>query len=372
MSSGRVLVVAVVAGALAAGAAACGGEDASDPCETGEAGVLCGVVGNGMRAYNGDGLPAAETALYLVSRARHAPDGRLIVVDFNNHMIRRLEADGTVHTIAGTGVHGFAFDGEPATTSPLENPIDIDFIPGGDLVFASLHDPRVLTLGADGIIHAIAGTGLEGSTGDDGDAGVATFAEINGLVVTPDGGIVIADSKNNRLRVLREGRVRAFAGTDEAGYSGDGGDARDARLSYPTAVAVAPDGAVIVADRDNHAVRRIAPDGTITTVAGTGVRGDSGDGGPAIEAQLDFPDGVAVARDGSILIADRANYRVRRVGTDGVITTIAGSGERGHDGDDGPALAARFQEIARITLEPDGSLLIADQGNSCVRSLVLE
>lgn len=351
-------------------ATACAGS--GDACLDRTPGVVCEVAGNGLRGFNGDDLDAQETSLYLVSRARRAPDGRVVLADFNNHLIRAIELDGSVKTIAGTGIHAYAFAGEPAVSSPLENPIDFDFLPNGEVVFAGLHDPRVLKLDADGIVRVIAGTGMAGADGDGGSAATASFYEINGLAVAPDGAIAIADSRNNRVRIVRGERVEALAGTGEAGFSGDGGDARSARLSYPTAITFAPDGALLIADRRNHAIRRVAVDGTITTVAGSGNRGFAGDGALAIDAELASPDGVAIASDGSILISDRENFRIRRVDPQGVITTIAGSGMQGHGEDSSPALETMFSVLARISTDGADGLFIADQGNSCVRHLVLD
>lgn len=349
----------------AALAAACGGNDPS--CD--EPGVICRVAGNGERAFNGDGLGALDTAFYLPSATRVGPDGRLYVMDFNNMRLRVIEDDGTVATVAGSGDHYYARTGEPAVDSPLENPIDFGFLPGGEIVFASLHDPRVLRVDLDGMLRLVAGTGNQGDSGDGGPAASAQFTELQGLAVAGDGRIFVADAGANRVRVIHpSGLVEAFAGTGEAGYGGDGGPAVEATLHRPAALALGPDGSLYVADADNHVVRRVGPDGLIETAAGSGVAGGSGDGGPATAAQLDMPEGVAFG-GGRLFIGEWRGHRIRVV-EDGVIETLAGTGARGPGGDGGPAASAKLAGPARLEIRGD-TLYFADQIGDSIRSVAL-
>lgn len=367
MNHTRIAAVAAACLALASGAAC------SDPCAEGEPGTLCAVAGTGELGFNRDGHAADETDFYLISRARRGPDGLLYFMDFNNWRVRRLDADGVIRTIAGNGVHGFSWPGVPAIDSPLDNPTDFVFHPDGRLILVSFEDPRVLAID-DGIFRVLAGDGTIGTTGDEGDGGrpeTARFMQLEGIAIAPDGTIYVADAMANRVRMLRENDViTTLAGTGEEGYSGDGGPAADAALNYPTALALDTAGNLYVADSLNHVIRRIATDGTISTVAGTGVAGLSGDGGPATAAQLDQPYGLEIDDDGALYIADRLNFRVRRVSPDGTIETIAGTVE-GYSGDGGPAAEAELGYLARLTLDGD-SLLIADQSNSCIRRLYLD
>tara|TARA_R110002096_G_scaffold44524_9_gene119888 strand:+ start:46425 stop:47540 length:1116 start_codon:yes stop_codon:yes gene_type:complete len=352
-------------------AAACG--DAADPCATREPGAVCMVAGTGEHGYNNDGHSPETSDLYLVSQARRGPDSLLYLMDFNNHRLRVVDENGAMQTVAGNGFHGGAFPGALATDSALENPIDFDFLPDGRVVLLSYHDPRIVLVTSEGTLEVIAGNGELGEVGNEGDGShplLARFIQPDGIAIGPDGAIYVSDSLANRIRVIRGNGIETFAGNGEAGYSGDGGDARDAALHWPSALDIAPDGALYVTDSSNHAVRRISPDGTIETIAGTGTKGFAGDGDQASEAKLDFPNGIDVADDGTVYIADRNNFRVRRIDSEGRIETIAGSGEKGFAGDGGPALEADFGFIARITLDGD-SLLIADQSNSCVRRLLL-
>ncbi len=361
--------VVVVAIAVMAMAAACIGDD---PCADGTPGTVCAVAGTGETGFNDDGRPPEDTDFFLLSRARRGPDGLLYFMDFNNWRVRRLGADGLIHTIAGNGFHAPAFPGAPALESPLDNPTDFDFTPDGHLIMVSFEDPRVITM-EDDILWVTAGTGDIGVVGDEGDGGqplAAQFIELMGIAVSPDGAIYLGDSRANRVRVIRDDVITTMAGTGEAGYSGDGGPAQQAALRYPTAITLDSAGSLYIADTLNHVVRRVSPDGMIETIAGTGQSGLSGDGGPATRAMLNEPNGIAVDEDGTVYIADRANFRVRRVSPAGIIDTIAGTDE-GYSGDGGPALEARFGYLARITL--DGrSLLVADQSNGCARRVLLE
>jgi sugar lactone lactonase YvrE len=337
-------------------------------------GELCLLVGTGQMGFNADGLSPRETDLYLVSAARRGPDDRLYIMDFNNQRLRRIDDAGLVETIVGSGFHAIADTEVPLLDTPLENPIDFDFVADGRLVFVSYHDPRVLVLGADGTLDAIAGagdgiTGVVGNEGDGGPASAALFIQLDGIAIADDDTIYVSDSMANRVRKIEDGIIDTVAGTGEIGYSGDGGPGSEAALHWPTALELDADGNLYIADTFNHAIRRLAPDGTITTVAGTGVEGPAGDGGPATAAQLNQPFGLAIDEDGTIYIGDRANFRVRRVSPDGVIDTIAGIGREGI-GTEGPAGASELGYLARVALDGD-ELLIADQSNGMIWRLRL-
>lgn len=345
----------------------------SDPCERGVAGTLCPVAGTGDAAFNGDGHTADSTSFYLPSSARRGPDGLLYVMDYNNHRLRRIDWSGTVQTLAGDGFHAGATAGAIATESSLENPIEFDFLPDGRVIFVSYHDPRVMTLEPDGTLGVIAGDVFQAERPHEGDGlptQYARFFELTGITIAPDNAIYLADATGNVVRVIRNGVIYPFAGTGGQGYSGDGGPAVDAVLSGPSAVAADASGNVYIADSLNSVVRRVAADGTISTFAGTGVRGFSGDGGAATEADLSQPYGVEVSPEGSVYIADRYNGSVRVVPPDGIISTLAGDGTLGHDGDFGPASDARLGGLNRIHLDRDGGLLVADQTNNCIRKIL--
>jgi len=354
------------------GVAGCGAP-AEPTCDEGPPGTVCPVAGTGELAFIRDGLPALETAFYLPSQIRRGPDGRLYIMDFNNMRLRRIEADGTIVTLAGDGFHAGATEGLPATDSSLENPIDFDFLPDGRVIFVSYHDPRVLVIDPDGTLRRVAGNaqpGLFGSEGDGGPALDAAFLQTAGITVASDGAIYVSDDLAHVIRVIRDGTIATFAGTGGPGHGGDGGPATAATLDAPTAMTFDAAGNLFVTDAGTSVVRKIAPDGTIVTVAGTGVYGFAGDDGPATEARLARPDGVAVTSDGTLYIADRLNSRIRKVTPDGVISTFAGTGEKAMYGDGGPASAAAFGYVSRVEIDDDGGLLVSDQSNSCIRKIL--
>lgn len=346
------------------------GED--DPCVDAPIGYVCALAGTGKLGFNRDGLAPIDTDFYLLSAVRRAPDGLVYLMDFNNQRLRVIDA-GLVRTVMGTGFHAAAAVGEDALDSPLENPVDFDFLPDGRLVFVSYHDPRVLVLDVDGTIQRLAGTGEIGLRGNEGDyepALDALFIQLDGIAVAPDGKIYVSDSLAHRVRVVRDGIVAPIAGNGAEELTGDGGPAIDAALHWPTALTFDRSGNLLIADTRNHVVRRVDADGVITTIAGNGTQGFSGDGGTATDAMLDQPNGLAVDVDGTLYIADRGNFRIRRVDPAGVIDTLAGAGVEGHAGDGGPALAAKFGYVARLALDGD-TLLIADQSNACARRIRL-
>jgi hypothetical protein len=221
-----------------------------------------------------------------------------------------------------------------------------------------------------GVITRVAGTGTAGNTGDDGPATVAQLHEPTGVAVTADGGFLFADDFNNLVRkVSAAGVITRVAGTGTAGNSGDDGPATDAQLNEPTGVAVPADGGFLFADTGNNVVRKVSAAGVITRVAGTGTPGNSGDDGPATDAQLILPFGVAVTPDGGFLIADTLNNVVRKVSAAGVITRVAGTGTVGNAGDDGPATGAQLHQPVGVAVTADGGFLFADARNNEVRKV---
>jgi glucose/arabinose dehydrogenase len=293
-------------------------------------------------------------------------------MDFNNMRLRVIGGDGRVQTVIGNGFHAIATTGIDARETSLENPIDFGWLPDGRIVFVSYHDPRVLVLDDDGTLSSIAGTGDTGRHGNEGDGGPAAeamFMQLDGIAVTVDGAVYVSDSIANRVRRIQDGVIMTVAGDGRPAWTGDGGPGTAASLNWPTALALDSDGNLFIADAQNHVIRRLGLDGIITTVAGTGLAGDDGDGGPATEAQLHEPTGIEVGADGALYIGDRRNFRVRRVSPDGRIDTLGGTGEEGLAGDGGPALQAQFGYIARVALDGH-DVLVADQSNSCVRRIL--
>lgn len=267
---------------------------------------------------------------------------------------------GVIETIAGNGLWAFSGDGGAAVDAQLAWPISLEVAADGGVHISDNFNHRIRLVGPDGNIRTIAGNGLVGFAGDGGPAVQARLTAPNGIALAADGSLYIADTGNSRIRrVDQNGTITTVAGNGIRGYSGDGMLATESALNVPQNVAVGADGSLYIADGNNYRIRRVGPDGIITTVAGTGVAGDSGDGGPGVLARIRTPQGLAIGPDGSLYIADRLNYRVRRLAPDGVITTVAGTGEAGTDGDGGPAIEARVFPV-EIAVGNDGTLFITD------------
>ncbi len=272
------------------------------------------VAGTGDAGATGDDGPAVEARLDHPYGLAMDSKGTLYVSDHNNHQVRKVTTDGRIRTAAGTGTAGFGGDHGPALSAQLDGPREVAVDRAGNLYIADSENHRIRKVTADGQIDTVAGTGTAGFSGDDG---LAIAAELNcpyGIAVDSTGNLYIADTDNHRVRqITPDGQIRTVAGTGTPGFSGDGGPATAAQLNTPYGVAVNGAGDLYITDAENHRVRRVTGDGTISTVAGTGTDGFSGDGGPAASAQLNYPFGLAVDCVGALYIADYVNNRVRKV-----------------------------------------------------------
>ena len=335
-------------------------------------GTISTCAGTGAAGYSGDGGPA--TAAMLASPAGVAVDGlgNLYVADGANHRIRKIAGDGIITTYAGTGTSGFSGDGGAATAARLASPRDVAIDGAGTLYVADAANNRIRQIGVDGTIATYAGNG---GFGVSGDGGLATSAELGGpagIAIGPASSLYVATPGSQRIRKIAPDRtITTFAGTGTGGYGGDGGEAILANLYFPYGVSVDTSGVVYIADTGNSRIRRVALDGKIATVAGTGANSFTGDGGPAVFASVFQPRAVAVDTSGQIYIADTSNKRLRRVALDGVIATLAGSGADtdggGYGGDGGPATAAKLAEPYGIASDDAGNIYIADYRNSRIR-----
>jgi hypothetical protein len=309
-----------------------------------------------------------------------APDGGYLVVDTLNSRIQKVDTDGNVTTVAGTGNPGYDSDNQPATDASLNEPRGVAVTPDGGFLIADTENMRVRKVAPDGTITTVAGNGTEGQGLLGGllqgllGTVFGTDTELDhpsAVAVTPDGGFLIADTENNVIRkVGADGQLSTAAGDGSGGYSGDGADAGSAQLCTPEDVAVTPDGGFLIADTGNHVIRKVAADGTISTVAGDGVAGYSGDNGAPEAAELNAPAGVEVKPDGSFLVADTANNVIRKV-KDGVIKTKAGDGADAFAGDGGDPSAASLSGPKDV-LVSNGVTFIADSGNNRIRKVVTE
>ncbi|HEY3238593.1 MAG TPA: hypothetical protein VGL92_03430, partial [Acidimicrobiia bacterium] len=298
--------------------------------------------------------------------------GDVYFTDTDNNMIRRIDAGGHVTNIAGNGIAGYGGDGGPATQASIWRPHGVAVDNQGHVFIADSPNHRIRRVDlATGIITTVAGTGQSGYSGDNGPATAARLDRPRFLIVAPDGSLIIADTEGRRVRkVSPSGIITTIAGTGVAGYSGDGGQATFAQLDDPRGLALDGAGNLYVSNAEGTpvpSVRKISPSGVITTVAGGNPAGYSGDGGPATAARLNEPRSIAV-RGSSLYIADSINNRIRRVNlSTGIITTVAGTGRSGFGGDGGPATAARLAEPRGLALTLSGDIVILDTNNNRVR-----
>ncbi|HEX3425032.1 MAG TPA: protein kinase [Acidimicrobiales bacterium] len=293
--------------------------------------------------------------------------GTVFVSDFGNHRVRRINPDGTITTVAGDGQAGFSGDGGSAASAELSEPGGLALDAAGDLYIADVGNNRIRRVTPAGAISTVAGDSLAGYTGDNGRAIDAELNEPQGVAIGPDNSIYIADFGNNRIRrVTPGGMITTVAGDGQGGFNGSK-LATGAELNEPTGVAVAG-GDLYIADFGNNRVRRVTS-GIITTFAGNDMAGSGGDNGQAINAQLDGPEAVAISRSGGVYITDLGHSEIRFVNTGGIIMTVGGSGIAGFGGDNGAATAARINNPVGITVSQDGSVYIADSGNNRVRKI---
>jgi sugar lactone lactonase YvrE len=337
--------------------------------------VITTVAGNGTYGYSGDGGPATKAELNYPQGVAVDASGNLFIADSHNGRIREVGTNGIITTVAGKGgTGGFSGDGGPASNAELDLPTGVAVDASGNLFIADSWNSRIRKVGTNGIITTVAGKG--GTGGFSGDGGPATNAELDvptGVAVDASGNLFIADCWNSRIRkVGTNGIITTVAGNGTYGFSGDGGPATKAGLNYSQGVAVDASGNLFIADNNNHRIREVGTNGIITTVAGKGGTGGfSGDGGPATGAELQYPTGVAVDASGNLFIADCFNCRIREVGTNGIITTVAGNGNYGFSGDGGPPTKAQLYP-SDVAVDASGNLFIADCWNSRIREVGFE
>jgi len=328
-------------------------------------GVITTAAGNGFSHFGGDNGPA-NLALFNVPFAVAVDTaGNLYIADRENNRIRKI-SNGVIITVAGNGTAGFSGDGALAINAQLDYPAGVAVDSAGNLYISDRNNQRIRKV-SNGVISTVAGIGTFGFSGDGGMAINAQLSYPYGIAVDSAGNLYIADLANQRVRQVSNGVITTLAGDGVVGFGGDGGAAPLGRLNSPFGVAVDSTGSVFIADRDNNRVRKVS-NGVITTVAGGGTQGFSGDGGPATSALLNNPFGVAVDAAGNLYIADQNNQRIRKV-SNGLITTVAGNGIHGFSGDNGPATNAQLNYPLGVAVNSTGSLFIADQGNARIRLL---
>ncbi|QDK81764.1 hypothetical protein EXU85_25395 [Spirosoma sp. KCTC 42546] len=333
-------------------------------------GTLTTVAGNGTTDFSGDNGPAIDAALNSPSGVAVDGTGNLFIADRTNNRIRKVATNGTITTVAGTGTYGFSGDNVAAISADLANPTGVAVDGSGNLFIADAGNHRIRKVATNGTITTVAGNGTNSFGGDNGPATDAALANPTGVAVDGSGNLFIADAGNHRIRkVATNGTITTVAGNGTNGFSGDNGSATDAALTNPTGVAVDGMGTLFIADQTNHRIRKVTTGGTITTVAGTGTNGFDGDNGPATSAQLNTPSEVAIDGNGNLFIDDTFNHRIRKVTPDGTITTIAGTGSQGFSGDNSAATSAQLNAPFGVAVDGTGNLFIADQANNRIRKV---
>jgi uncharacterized protein (TIGR03437 family) len=327
------------------------------------------IAGNNSAGFSGDGSAATSAQISGPWGIAVDSSGNIYFADQFNHRIRKIDTSGNISTVAGKGTSGFSGDGGSATSAELASPVGVAVDSSGNLYIADTGNNRIRKV-SGGNISTIAGTDTAGFSGDGGAATSAQLKTPVGIVVDSSGNIYFSDSGNNRIRkITTDGNINTIAGNGSSGSAGDGGPATSARLKGPRGLALDSAGNLYIADADNSRIRRVATDGTITTVAGNGTAGFAGDGGPATQASLNGARSVAVDGAGNLYISDYYNSRVRKITANGTILTIAGNGLFAFSGDGGPGTEATLNFPLGVAVGSGGKVFIADTGNNVIRQL---
>lgn len=328
--------------------------------------ALTRIAGNRLQGYSGDGGAAVEARLSLPRAVAVDGQGIVYFTDTENHAIRRVGPDGVVTTIAGTGTDGYGGDGGPAVSANLNGPRALVFDGAGNLYFSDTTNHAVRRISTSGVITTIAGNGSAGSAGDGAQATAALLSAPLGLAFDSKGDLFIVDTGNHRVRKITTGTgvISRVVGTGVQSFSGDGAPAIDATMRAPAGIAIDKDDNLYIVDQNNARVRKVtAMTGNISTIIGNGTQGFGGDNGPGTSAQINQARLIAVDAAGVLYLADQSNHRVRRYGTDGMITTLAGTGTSGRAGEGAAAGAAQLAFPTGVAVDAAGVVYIADGGN---------
>ncbi len=335
--------------------------------------TLAGI--GGWSWYSGDGGPATAAAVPAPGGLATDAFGNTyissdIYTGYNAHKVRVIDASGHISLFAGSGIQGFGGDGGPATDALMNYPTDIAHDAFGNLYILDFENYRIRKVNAAGIISTVAGIGVNDYMGDGGPAIEAAINAPYGLACDRSGNIYFSQFNAHAIRkISATGVITTFAGNTTAGFSGDGGPATAAQIGVVYGIAADKSGNIYIADYTNYRIRKINTSGIITTVAGNGIGGFSGDGGPATAASFNGPNYLTIDTAGNIDISDFYNHRVRQINTVGIINTIAGNGIYGYSGDGGAATAAKLSYCMGLAVNNLNNVIVADQDNNRVRSI---
>ena len=324
-------------------------------------------AGNGTYGFSGDGGSAISAQIRYVWFIAIDSTGNTYFTDYFDHRARKVNTSGTISTLAGNGLTGSTGDGGLAISAEFIGVSGTCVDKAGNIYIGDINNSKIRKINSAGLINTFAGNGSTGFSGDGGPASGALLNSPYGLAIDDTGNIFVSDELNYRVRkITPAGIISTVAGNGTGGYSGDGGSATAAQIT-PTGIAVDHAGNVFIAT--NNRIRKISSAGIITTVAGNGIAGYSGDGGSATAAKLNQPVGIATDGLGNLYISDQYNYRIRKVNTSGIITTIAGNGTAGFMGDGGPATAAEINQPLGLCLDPSANIYFSDYANHKIRKI---
>ena len=330
--------------------------------------VIETIAGNGVAGYSGDGGSALLAELNEPLNAKFNHTGDMYIADASNNVIRKINTSGIITTVVGTGRAGYSGDNSPATSAELFVPTDLSFDQEDNLYIADGGNAVIRKVNkSTGIITTIAGLGTTGYNGDNRPATTALLNDPVGLIFDNAGNLYFSDGGNARVRMINNaGIISTIAGNGTPGFSGDGGPATAAELGIPNYLAINSIGEIFIADHPNNHVRKISLTGIISTYAGGGT---AGDGEPATAALVTQPESVALDDSGNLFIACYSIGVIRKVNTSGIIYTIAGTGTSGYSGDEGLAIDAQFNKPVCSTTDSFGSIYIADEENNRIRKI---
>ncbi|MGA7216665.1 MAG: hypothetical protein WBX38_00025 [Candidatus Sulfotelmatobacter sp.] len=372
-SKTSILPLAVLALFVAGGASVTSGEMSGHATVAAPPATIIDTLAGG--GHVGDGGLAKAARLSLPGGISEAPNGDLIVVDFGNHRVRIIDhKTNIIRTLAGTGEAGYNGDGIPASQAQLSRPEYAVFGPNGDLFIADSYNNRVRKIDhVTGLIGTVAGTGERGHSGDGGPATAAKLHFPEGIAVDHLGNLFISDTVNRLIRRVdaRTGIIATYAGTGEVGVNPEGTPALRAKFLRLARISIDRAGNLYVADSPSHRILVIdAKNRLVHTFAGSGKLGFAGDGGPAVAAEISYAEGMVIAPNQDLYFADVGNHRVRKIdGRTQIITTVAGTGEKGFSGDGGPAIKAQLWSPGRVWVDHRGNILIADILNARIRRI---